>query len=75
MCGPPISFGGFFEIRAGGSTFGLKPRCDIHHIAVDFTATWDHIANVDAHAKPDRPIGGLIASIVGHLLLHLHGTA
>ena len=63
------------DADAAGRTFGLKPRRDIHHFAVDITAIWNHIANIDADAKPDRPIGGLIAIMGGDLLLYLHGTA
>ena len=35
----------------------------------------NHIANVDPDAKSDGPIGRLVTIMVGHLLLHLHGTA
>jgi hypothetical protein len=54
---------------------GLEPCRDVYHIAVDIEAIWDHIADVDADAKADGPIRGLVAIIGGDLLLHLRGTA
>ena len=56
-------------------TFGLKSGGHIHYIAVDISAIWNHIADVDADAEADGPIRGLVAIADWHLLLHLHRTA
>ena len=63
------------DADAARRTLGLKSGRHIHHIAVDISAIWNHIADVDADAKADRPIGRLVAIVGGHLLLHLHRTA
>ena len=41
--------------------FRLEPRGHIHHVAMHISAIWNHIADVDADAKSDRPIGRLVA--------------
>jgi hypothetical protein len=56
-------------------TIRLEPRRHVHHAAVDIEAIGNHIANVDADAKSDRPIGGLIAIEVGQLLLYVQEEA
>ena len=55
-------------------TRSLKPGRHIHDVTVDVSAIWNHIADVDTDAEADRPIGGLITIVGGHLLLHLDGT-
>ena len=56
-------------------TFGLKPCRDIHHITVDISAIWNHIADIDADAEADGSIRGLVNIVSGDLLLNLQGTA
>jgi hypothetical protein len=41
----------------------------------DISAIWNYISEVDAEAKADHPIGGLIAIVGGNLPLHVHGAA
>ena len=56
-------------------TLGLKSLRHIHHLAMQIGAIRNRIADIDADAKADGPIGGMVTIIGGHLLLHLHGTA
>ena len=63
------------DADAARRTLGLKSGRHIHDIAVDISAIWNHIANVDADAEADCPIRRLVAIVGRHLLLHLHGTA
>ena len=63
------------DADATGRTFGLKPCRYIYDIAMQISPVCDRIANVDSDTKADSPFRRLVAVIVGHLLLHLHGTA
>ena len=56
-------------------TLGLESRRHVHNIAVDVSAIWNHITDVDADAKPYAPVGGVIAIVDRHLLLHLDRAA
>src|SRR3954466_9698293 len=55
-------------------TFGLKPGCHIHAVAMQICAFGNHVADVDANSKPNELVGELIAIVVGHLLLHFDRT-
>ena len=57
-----------------GRTFGLKPRCHIHCVAVKVSAIGDRVANVDPDAEPDGSFRGLVAVMDRNLLLHLHSA-
>ena len=63
------------DVDAAGWAFGLKPRSDIHHVAMQVCAIGNRITNVEPDAKPDCPIRGWSPSWAGTLLLHLCGTA
>jgi hypothetical protein len=52
----------------------LKSRHDINGIAVEVSPIGNRIADVDPDAKANGPIGGLVAILNRHLLLHLHGA-
>ena len=56
-----------------GWTFGLEPCRHIHCVTVQIGAVCNRVANVDPDAKPIS-IGRVVPVIVGHPLLHLHGT-
>jgi len=56
-------------------TLGLEPCRHIHDVAMDVSSVWNYISEVDAEAKADQPIGGLIAIVCGNLLLYVHGAA
>ena len=49
-------------------TLGLEPCRHIHNVAMDVSSVWNYISEVDAEAKADQPIGGLIAIVCGNLL-------
>ena len=49
------------DADAARRTLGLEPRRHIHHVAVDVSAIWDHIANIDADAEANGTVRGLIA--------------
>jgi hypothetical protein len=63
------------DAHSARRTLGLKSGSYIDDIAVDVSAIRDHIADVNADAKADRPIRRLLTVIDGHLLLHLDCTA
>ena len=63
------------DTDAARRTLGLESCRDIHDIAVDVSAIWDHIADVDADTKADGPVQRLIAIEQGDLLLNGNGTA
>ena len=63
------------DVDAAGWAFGLKPRSDIHHVAMQVCAIGNGITNVEPDAKPDYPITRMVAIVGGYLLLHLCGTA
>jgi hypothetical protein len=49
---------------------GFEPRSHIHHFPMQIRAIGNGVADVHANAEPDCLIGGSIAIVVGHLLLH-----
>ncbi len=52
----------------------LKPRCDVHRVAMEVSSLGNHVADIDGDTEADGPIGGLVAIILRHLPLHFHGT-
>jgi hypothetical protein len=56
-------------------TLGLEPGRHIHAVTMQVRAIGNHVADVNANPKQNGPIGGLIAIIVGHPLLHLDRAA
>ncbi len=63
------------DADAAGRTLSLKSFCYIHHLAMQIGAIGNRIADIDADAKADGAVGGLVTIIGGYLLLHLNGTA
>jgi hypothetical protein len=61
--------------HGAGRALGLQPCRHVHTVTVHVAAIHDHVANVNADAKPDASVGRLFAIMVGHLLLYLHCTA
>ena len=57
-----------------GGAFSLKPRCDIHGIAMQIGAIGNGIAKVDPYAEPDSPVWRLVGIQGWNPLLHLHCT-
>jgi hypothetical protein len=62
------------DTDASGWTFSLKPRSDIHHIAMQISPVCNGIADIDANTKSDGAIGGMITIVVWHFSLNLRGT-
>jgi hypothetical protein len=56
-------------------TLGLEPGRDIHALAMQVRTIGNYVTDVDANAKPDGLIGGMIAIVTGHLLLHFDRAA
>lgn len=56
-------------------TFGLEPCRYIDDIAVDISAIWNHIPDIDTDAEADGAVRGLASIVCGYLLLHIYGAA
>ena len=59
-----------------GSARPFEPRRDVDALAQNVAVRLgDHVAEIDADAKPDAPVGIEIGVAVEHAALHLGGTA
>jgi hypothetical protein len=56
-------------------TLSLESGGYIHHVAVNICAIRNYITYINPDAKLDRPVGGLVAIMVRHLLLNFYSTA
>jgi hypothetical protein len=54
---------------------GFDPCGDVDAVAIEIVALDDHIAEIDADAKLDAPIGGNLGIALGHRALHLDRAA
>jgi hypothetical protein len=53
----------------------LKPRSDIHRVAMQIGPIRNRVAKIDPYAKADSSIRGLVAVVDRDLFLDLNGTA
>jgi hypothetical protein len=58
-----------------GSARRFQARRDIHTVAEDVVLLNDHVAEIDADAKPDAPFVGNYRLTVDHPSLHFDRTA
>ena len=63
------------DTDAARRTCCLKPGRHIHRVTMQIRPIGNHVANVDAHTKPNGAIAWDVAVAYLHLLLHLHGAA
>ena len=63
--------------NADPTRFGqpLHPRRDVHPVAENVLLLNDHLAEIDAHAKPDAALLRHLRLAVDHPALDLHGAA
>jgi hypothetical protein len=56
-------------------TDGLQPGCYVYATAVNIRAVREDITDIDADAKPDAPVGRLVAVKLRHTALHRNRAA
>ena len=61
--------------NATGRCERLQTRSDIHTVAEDVVLLDDHVAEIDADAKPDASLVWHLRFAVNHASLHLDRTA
>ena len=62
------------QADAAGRGNAFEARGDVDAVAMDVVAVNDHVAQIDADAEFDAPLGRLRGIALGHRLLHAHGA-